>query len=320
MAKSTTSLATGQFISLLITATGVFSSLLANDGVDIPTVQSSLNYLLLSGHLLWAFPRGGTRHLAFPSWRYLLWAFCDVEGNYLVVTAYQYTSVASVMLLDCFTIPVVMVVSRILMGARYTRWHILACCICIVGLSLTVLSDALLKKDSGASTPQGPAWFGDVLVLLGATLYGFSNVQQELIVKGDCRRSEALGMLGMWGTVLSFLQAAAVERAALWSISWNPRIVLCMLGFQLSLFGMYVLTSLFLQTGDAALFNLSLLTSDVYSVVFSWGVQHRSITWVYGVAFATTLTGLVVYHSQPPIAATGDSLSPQRDGLLLGVL
>ena len=28
------------------------------------------------------------------------------------------------------------------------RWHILACCICIVGLSLTVLSDALLKKEA----------------------------------------------------------------------------------------------------------------------------------------------------------------------------
>ena len=28
---------------------------------------------------------------------------------------------SKVMLLDCFTIPVVMVVSRILMGARYTR-------------------------------------------------------------------------------------------------------------------------------------------------------------------------------------------------------
>lgn len=42
---------------------------------------------------------------------YLLLAFLDVEANFLVTKAYQYTSITSVTLLDCFTIPAVMVLS-----------------------------------------------------------------------------------------------------------------------------------------------------------------------------------------------------------------
>jgi hypothetical protein len=42
-------------------------------------------------------------------WFYLLLAIADVEANFLVVKAYQYTTITSVMLLDCFSIPCVMV-------------------------------------------------------------------------------------------------------------------------------------------------------------------------------------------------------------------
>mmetsp|Transcript_15455 Transcript_15455/g.24713 ORF Transcript_15455/g.24713 Transcript_15455/m.24713 type:complete len:88 (+) Transcript_15455:133-396(+) len=34
-----------------------------------------------------------------------LTALADVEGNFLLVLAYQYTTITSVQLLDCFTIP-----------------------------------------------------------------------------------------------------------------------------------------------------------------------------------------------------------------------
>jgi solute carrier family 35 protein F1/2 len=38
-------------------------------------------------------------------------AVLDVEGNYLVTKAYQFTSITSVTLLDSMTIPAVMVLS-----------------------------------------------------------------------------------------------------------------------------------------------------------------------------------------------------------------
>lgn len=46
---------------------------------------------------------------------------------------------------------------------------------------------------------------GDALVLLSAVLYAVSNVAQEYTVK-NLSRVEFLGMLGLFGTVISTLQ------------------------------------------------------------------------------------------------------------------
>lgn len=64
---------------------------------------------------------------------------------------------------------------------------------------------------------------------------------------------------------------------------------------------MYSWTSLFLQASDAALFNLSLLTADIYALIFAYIVEHNIPSWIYFVAFAVIFTGLLVYHAQPPV-------------------
>lgn len=52
----------------------------------------------------------------------MLLALADVQGNFLVVCAYKYTSISSAMLLDCFTIPVVMLLSKLFLHARVPTW------------------------------------------------------------------------------------------------------------------------------------------------------------------------------------------------------
>lgn len=296
------SLVLGQVISVLITGTGVFSSLLAAEGINMPVTQSSLNYVLLCGLFLSVLPKLLREGLSAPIWIYVLWAVCDVEANFIVVEAYQYTSIASVMLLDCFAIPCTMVLSCILLKGRYTPVHIGACCICFVGISLTVWSDVISRTNKSSS--HGPSWVGDVMVLCGAGMYGLSNVLQEMLLKRGCTVREALGVLGVLGTILSTVQALSTERLRFEEVAWNASKVVHMLGFQLCLFGMYLLTSLFLSVADAALFNLSMLTSDIYSVAWAWAVMHHRPTWLYGAAFATTVSGLIVYHTQPsPVLA-----------------
>lgn len=46
---------------------------------------------------------------------------------------------------------------------------------------------------------------GDLLVLLAASLYAISNVGEEYIVK-NLSREEFLGMVGLFGTIISGLQ------------------------------------------------------------------------------------------------------------------
>ena len=65
---------------------------------------------------------GGRWSLTNPVLAYLVLAVLDVEGNYLVTLAYQYTSVTSVTLLDSATIPFVMVLSAIVFRWGRREW------------------------------------------------------------------------------------------------------------------------------------------------------------------------------------------------------
>ena len=49
----------------------------------------------------------------------IILAACDVEGNFLVVKAYQYTTLLSCMLLDAWAIPVCLLFAWIYMRPKY---------------------------------------------------------------------------------------------------------------------------------------------------------------------------------------------------------
>lgn len=201
-------LALGQLLSICIAATGAFSELLAREGVNTPTTQSAVNYALLSAvygvYLLWRrrwSTTSGVRYTALstaddpspppppdddqppstiltqPVVIYALLALLDVEGNYLLVCAFQFTSLTSVTLLDCFTIPVVMALSAVMLGRRYGRGHVAGALLCVAGIALLVATDPA----AGAAGYKAPL-LGDMLVLLGACLYAVGNVAQEKLL------------------------------------------------------------------------------------------------------------------------------------------
>uniref|UniRef100_A0A453LAM5 Solute carrier family 35 member F1 n=1 Tax=Aegilops tauschii subsp. strangulata TaxID=200361 RepID=A0A453LAM5_AEGTS len=194
-------LALGQFVSLLITSTGFSSSELARRGVNAPTSQSLLNYILL------ALVYGGImiykRQLLTVKWYYyLILSIVDVEANYIVVKAYQYTSLTSVMLLDCWAIPCVLFLTWIFLKTKYGLRKLFGVGICVAGVVLVVFSDvhASERKSKGPSPLKG-----DMLVIAGATLYAVSNVTEEYIVKKSSR-IEVMAMLGVFGAIISGIQ------------------------------------------------------------------------------------------------------------------
>eukprot|EP00286_Rhodomonas_abbreviata_P008480 CAMPEP_0181325916 /NCGR_PEP_ID=MMETSP1101-20121128/21199_1 /TAXON_ID=46948 /ORGANISM="Rhodomonas abbreviata, Strain Caron Lab Isolate" /LENGTH=151 /DNA_ID=CAMNT_0023434293 /DNA_START=72 /DNA_END=524 /DNA_ORIENTATION=- len=122
----------GQLVSLLLVATNASSAVLAKRGLEAPMLQSFFNYLLLA--LVYGTPmfyRFYTQRsasivrentgLVTPKLAtlFFLFALADVEANFLIVKAYQYASITSVTLLDCFTIPCVVCLSFCFLGARY---------------------------------------------------------------------------------------------------------------------------------------------------------------------------------------------------------
>ncbi|XP_051118294.1 uncharacterized protein LOC127242688 isoform X2 [Andrographis paniculata] len=223
----------GQLLSLLNASTGFSSSVLSRKGIDAPTSQSFINYVLL------ALVYGGImlyrRQALKAKWYYyVLLGLVDVEGNFLVVKAYQYTSITSIMLLDCWTIPCVLFLTWFFLKTYYRFKKFVGVGICIVGLVVVVFSDVhSADRTSGVDPIKG-----DLLVIAGATLYAVANVSEEFFVKsGDL--VELMAFLGIFGAIISAFQIGILERHELESIHWSPEAVIPFVGFSLAMFLFY---------------------------------------------------------------------------------
>ncbi|KVI00276.1 Protein of unknown function DUF914, eukaryotic [Cynara cardunculus var. scolymus] len=265
--KTVVGLLLGQILSLLITSTGFSSSELARRGINAPTSQSLANYVMLAvvyGGIL--IHRG--RGLKAKWYYYLLLGLVDVEANYLVVKAYQYTSITSIMLLDCWSIPSVILLTWLFLKTKYRFKKIAGVAICVAGLVLVIFSDvhAADRSQNGSSPIKG-----DFLVVAGATLYAVSNVSEEFFVT-TADRIELMAMLGFFGAIL-----------------------LPYTGFAAAMFLFYSGVPVLLKMSGSTMLNLSLLTSDMWSVLIRIFAYHEKVDWMYFVAFAAVAVGLVVY-------------------------
>ncbi|KAJ4748684.1 solute carrier family 35 protein (DUF914) [Rhynchospora pubera] len=281
----------GQLVSLLVTSTGLFSSELSRRGIDAPTSQSFLNYLLL-GIIYGGIVLYRRRPLQMKWYYYLMLGLVDVEANYLVVKAYQYTSMTSVMLLDCWSIPCVIILTAVFLKTRYQIRKFIGVAICIVGLVLVIFSDVHAGDRAGGRAPVK----GDVLVIVGATLYAISNVSEEFVVK-SADRIELMAMLGLFGAVVSACQIIIFERTELQSVHWTKDAVAPFLGFAAAMFLFYSTVPVLLKISGSTMLNLSLLTSDMWAILIRVFAYYEEVDWIYYVAFVAVAFGLVIYSS-----------------------
>jgi len=127
-------------------------------------------------------------------------------------------------------------------------------------------------------------------------------------------------MLGACGACIAVVQSLAMDLGPMRRAPWDAAMCGYILGFVACLFLMYVNTSLFLQSGDSTFFNLSLLTSDVYAVVFSYLLTGELVPWLYFVGFASVLLGLGLYHSaKRPVDIDSESVIAAEGTAAAGV-
>ncbi|GMR53878.1 hypothetical protein PMAYCL1PPCAC_24073, partial [Pristionchus mayeri] len=301
----------GQILSLCLVGTGVSSQYLSMEGINAPAAQSFCSYFLLCfvyGTSLSC--KGGEKGLIsvlrHRGWKYFLLALVDVEANFMIVYAYQYTNLTSVQLLDCSTIPLVLLLSWLFLSVRYLISHVIGVCICLIGIACVIWADILDGKGS-----QGGAnkVLGDALVLGGAFLYAVSNVTEEFLVK-SYSRVEYLGMVGLFGTLISGIQLALLEHQQLASIRWSGSVLGSFALFAISMFLFYSLVSVMLQKSSALMFNLVTLSADFYSLLCSIFLFQESFHALYFVSFSLVIIGSLIYSLRP--TAIRDPDEPRR--------
>ncbi|XP_017349095.1 solute carrier family 35 member F2 [Ictalurus punctatus] len=290
----------GQVLSMLICGTAVTSQYLAEAHVETPMLQSFLNYtlLLLTYTTTLSLRRGDESFFQILKsrwWKYLLLALTDVEANYTVVKAYQFTTLTSIQLLDCFVIPVLMVLSWFFLKTRYRLLHFIAVAVCVLGVGAMVGADLLAGRDQGSNSD---VLLGDGLVLISAALYAVSNVGQEYTVK-NLSRVEFLGMMGLFGTLISGVQMAVLEGGAVSKISWDWKICLLFIGFVLCMYGLYSFMPVVVKMTSATAVNLSLLTADLFSLFCGIVLFHYMFSVLYIVSFVVITIGFILFNIIP---------------------
>lgn len=141
------------------------------------------------------------------------------------------------MLLDAWAIPVCLFFMWVYMRPKFQWTQLLGILVCIGGLGMLVASDTLTDKNYPAISMVK----GDIFMIVGATLYGFSksflsrtlmficynlllfviaNATEEFFVR---RRPlyEVVGQLGMWGTLINGIQAAGLEHKNMRTANWS---------------------------------------------------------------------------------------------------
>ncbi|KAG4179941.1 hypothetical protein ERO13_A10G135000v2 [Gossypium hirsutum] len=194
------------------------------------------------------------------------------------------------MLLDCWSIPSVMLLTFIFLKTKYRFRKIAGVIVCVAGLVMVIFSDVHAGDRSGGRDPRK----GDLLVIAGATLYAISNVSEEFLVK-NANTVELMSFLGLFGAIISAIQISIIERNELKSIHWTAGAAFPFFGFSLAMFLFYSFVPVLLKTSGSTMLNLSLLTSDMWAVIIRIFAYHEKVDWMYFLAFAAVAVGLVIY-------------------------
>lgn len=316
----------GQVLALCITGTNTFSSLLAEDDVNIPSFQVMFTYILLFiiytpltlyrlGVKEWG--RVAWRH----GWKYLIFAFLDVEGNYFTVLAYGYTNILSAQLINFWAIVVVVIVSFLVLRVRYKVFQIIGIVVCCGGMGILIASDHISGSGGDEASDMVK---GDLFALLGATCYGFSNVFEEFLVSKR-PMYEFLSFLGLLGMCIIGVQAAIFDRGdirdSMRDGAWSGADVGYVVGFTLVMNVFYSLVPLLMRIASASFYNISLLTANFWGVIIGVKVFGYAVHFMYPIAFVCIILGLACYFLSGSLL--GESKKPwlgeNQEGGVAGV-
>ena len=261
-------------------------------------------------------------------WAYLGMAVLSFYGYYCYLLAVTYTTITSISLLDAMSIPTAMILSHLFLKRRYLRLHLLGATLCIIGVVLDVsvdlVSNRIYQLDDAAAAVQikvnsnvtelsdGSQEYphkivGDLLSVLAAILFGANDVLAELSVRRLGGTTEYLGMVGFFGFFIAVAQVAISERQTVLEILQGTSGSCAgdmtgglLVAYIVGQFSRNAGLASFLTMSDAAMLQLSLLTSDFYTAIFSILVENiRPRASAYA-AMVLVIFGIVLYEAAPP--------------------
>lgn len=318
----------GQLISFVLSITSAAQATLSFQcSISAPTFTVGMIYLGLV--VVFAIPLLQHQHVLDASrithwfgtiplhaspWFYALAGLMDFYGNFFTNWAYKFTTITSVVLFDALAIPTTMVLSRIFLQRQYSATHIIGVSACIIGVVTNVFTDYETEKMDSDVPYAKNRLLGDVLAIIGGILYGTDDMICELSVRRLGGVKEFLFMTGIFASIIAITQAFIMERNEMsWffgsdildpgkdggqtcsrGVAW-----LLLLAFVVVNIICYISIARFLQVSEAAFLNISLLTGDLWSVMFSVMAQKILPAPLFFLALFFVVAGVLVYEMAP---------------------
>lgn len=253
----------------------------------------------------------GLQTIRAPSWAYFISGLVAVEARYFIFLSFKYTSFSFIYLVEALAIPSAMAFSRLLLRRRYRPSHVLGGFICICGISLSAIYDIRGSKiqhigtESEISSAQHLA--GDILALSGSVLLGLDDVISEELIKNHGGVDEVLFVKWFFGLGIALTQLAIMERDALRNLFAEQGGDECDLSTRFIILGAYAFFQVvdmvgelrFLQISEAALLNLSLLSSNLWATLFLLFTDGVFPSASYYASLILIVTGIVCYEAGP---------------------
>lgn len=284
------------------------------------TIVYSIVALIFSSVFVWkhGFAKISTLRLIAPYC--LIISLLDAAGSILYLHANADNVMMPVlMLLASLATPFSLIASVVLLKSSYRVHHYLGAFFAVFGIALLC---GFQIWDSDHQTGPFP-WLGYALAVLSAFLYGVSNVVMELALSKnfdplvqsvDCEKDERDGVKEDSSSQIIPMLALNSTLSALWSAMylvtcrWNDEVsfvfksasseimmLITVYSFFMVIF--YSLLPVMLSQSSAALFNLSLLTSNLFSIPI--GVlllDHKILHAWFILPFFVVLAGIIVFN------------------------
>lgn len=108
------------------------------------------------------------------------------------------------------------------------------------------------------------------------------------------KEHEYLAYISCWGSIIIAAETLAMELREVQRIHTWPQI-LSLLGFAVTSLLFYTSTPPFIKRFGATMFNMSLVPTMVYSLVFALLVYSSQLDWLYFGGYAAVILGLSLY-------------------------
>lgn len=289
--------------------------------MNIPSTQSTISYFLLtvfynvvfSIYHKTIFPWNQKRNVDW--WKFLFLAFADVEATFLVVTAYGYTNLSSIILLTSFSTPCTMILSWIILKKKY-RWnHFLGVFICLFGTGFLVVFEYIFSEKS-----KNSSWeiiIGNLLVIISSFLYSTSNLGCEYVMRNEDSHIqnslEYFSSFTFFAFFINALQTIILEsKQIIYKTEWSIIMIVYLLSYAICLFATLSLIPHFVNYTSATFFNLSLLTQNVYSLFIDLFILKKIPGWYYYPSFFLITIGIIIYNSLPEIQTLKNDPSEEK--------